>query len=140
MRSVFATLVFCAALTVSPTAFAAQADTVEEEAAAAAELAAEMRAALRPDICLTTDDALAAINRVTANADLQTIAAAIDLIEDDQVWCDTARAAIQTADQAVQLTMAANGATGGVGGGGAGVPFSSGGVGAPGGGGGSNYP
>jgi hypothetical protein len=138
VRSLIATMALTAAL--AGGALAAPGDTVEEEAQAAAALAANLRAGLHVERCLTTEDALAVIQQSTEGVDVQTIAAAIDLIEND-AWCPETRAAIASAEEAAQLAMAQSGATGGVGGaGGAGVPFGAGGVGSPGGGGGSNYP
>jgi hypothetical protein len=135
---IFALLLVAGAIASTP---ALAALTVEEEAAAAEALAVRLRTALQPDRCLGTEEALAAIQTVTEGEDVQTIAAAIDLIETDPAWCETVRVAISIADEAAQLAMAQSGATGAVGGGSApGTPFGAGGVGSPGGGGGSNYP
>lgn len=125
----------------SSIAIAAPGDTVEEEAVASETLAGQLRVALVPERCLTTEEALAAIQTTTDGVDVQTIATAIDILDNDDGWCAPERAAISSADEAAQLALAQSGATGGVGGtGGPGVPFGAGGVGSPGGGGGSNYP
>ena len=105
-------------------------------------LAAKLSASLRPDQCLSKEDALKAIQNTTSGWGIDVVAAALRIVKDERPWCPGVQDALATADQAVILALAAGtGSTGSVGGpsGPPSVPFASGGFGAPGGGGGSGY-